>query len=472
MLLLLAACAAPVSDALVPGEVSPPAETALHADGTTLRDDLGRLATFRGVNAGGRSKFAPYSPFDYGGATGVDYDAALADYLDRAATWGITGLRVPFTWAALEPVQGQWDEEWLARYDALVDGAAARGMWVVVDFHQDVYGEFYCGDGFPAWTVDDPPAPHHDCPDWFFGYMDDPEVDAAFDAFWADTRGTRTAHAAMWSALAEHLAGRAGVIGFEPINEPGPGTADTDTWSATTLTDFYSDIAVTLQTAAPGALVFVDPTGLDGASATTALARPDGDNLVFAPHYYDPAILMGADSISVDPAEPLGRWAAVGDAWDVPVWLGEYGADPDLTVASEYGSELYDALDAYGLGATWWEYSVAAEAWNEEDLGLVEADGAENAVLVDVLARPVPRFVAGDDVVVTYVGGTWTLTYEATAGGVTEITLPMRAASDPTGWPGAAATEIRGTGAVYDRRADRVYLRADVAGPVRVEVGR
>jgi hypothetical protein len=181
---------------------------------------------------------------------------------------------------------------------------------------------------------------------------------------------------------------------------------------------------------------------------------------------------MGADSISVDPAEPLGRWAAVGDAWDVPVWLGEYGADPDLTVASEYGSELYDALDAYGLGATWWEYSVAAEAWNEEDLGLVEADGAENAVLVDVLARPVPRFVAGDDVVVTYVGGTWTLTYEATAGGVTEITLPMRAASDPTGWPGAAAAEIRGTGAVYDRRADRVYLRADVAGPVRVEVGR
>ena len=56
------------------------------ADGTRFRDSLGRVVVLRGVDAGGRSKFAPFAPFDY--AAGA-YDVALASYMDRAASWGI-----------------------------------------------------------------------------------------------------------------------------------------------------------------------------------------------------------------------------------------------------------------------------------------------------------------------------------------------------------------------------------------------
>src|SRR5580698_8522627 len=83
---------------------SPP-DWRLQADGTLLLDGLGRVVFLRGVDAGGRSKFAPYVPFDY--AAG-QYTQALGSYMDRAASWGIDAMRVPFTWSALEPTQGTY----------------------------------------------------------------------------------------------------------------------------------------------------------------------------------------------------------------------------------------------------------------------------------------------------------------------------------------------------------------------------
>ncbi|MGH7268892.1 MAG: cellulase family glycosylhydrolase, partial [Polyangiaceae bacterium] len=122
----------------------------LSTAGTSFRDASGRTVLLRGVDAGGRSKLPPYVPFDF--AAG-QYTAALGAYMDRAASWGIDVMRVPFTWAALEPVEGQDDATWLSLYDQLLDAAWAHGIYTILDFHQDVYSEVYCGDGFPAWTV-------------------------------------------------------------------------------------------------------------------------------------------------------------------------------------------------------------------------------------------------------------------------------------------------------------------------------
>jgi endoglycosylceramidase len=77
-----------------------PTDWRLQADGTVLRDSLGRVVFLRGVNAGERSKMAPYVPFDY---TQEQFATALTSYMDRAASWGIDAMRVPFVWAALEP---------------------------------------------------------------------------------------------------------------------------------------------------------------------------------------------------------------------------------------------------------------------------------------------------------------------------------------------------------------------------------
>ena len=398
--------------------IAPPSvDSRVVAVGTELHDGLGRVVFLRGVNAGGRSKFAPYVPFDFAGD--ADFDAALAKYMDRAASWGIDVMRVPFTWAALEPTQGQYDQLWLSRYDAILDAAWARGIWTVVDFHQDVYSEVYCGDGFPAWTVANPPPPHHDCPQWSAEYFTNADVVAAFDAFWAQGSAVQDEYFAAWDVMIDRYKDRPGVLGFEPINEPSSGSASSATFEATTLTDFYSKFVAHARAMAPSSLVFCDPTGLDGVGVSTSMKRPAGDGVVFAPHFYP---------ISTDPDAVLGdmqAWKDVQTQWNVPVWVGEFGAgnDSDSTLARMQAS--FSALDAYGFGGTEWEYSVATELWNDEHGSIVAPDGTELQVARAVM-RPYARAVAGSAIAQAFdaTTSTFTLSYTPANGGVTAVALP------------------------------------------------
>jgi endoglycosylceramidase len=438
-----------------------PSNSRLHADGPRLRDALGRVVVLRGVNVGGRSKLPPFAPFDFADGT---YDARLATYLDRAASWGINTLRVPFTWEAVEPTEGVDDEAFLKRYDALLDAAWERGMFTIVDFHQDIYAAILCGDGFPAWTLPGPhPAPHHDCPGWGTKYLTDPDVRAAFDAFWADGSMSRAAYEKLWDRMAARYGDRPGVIGFEPFNEPAPGTAAPDLWAATTLTPFYTALGARLRKAAPSSLVFVDATGVDSVLVATSLERPEGEGFVFAPHYYQPSAL---DGLTPDPAGvrlALQRWANVGKKWNAPVLLGEFGATNHTPDATAYLTAHFDALDALGMSGTEWEYSVSTELWNSEDLSLVDGKGMENPLAAAIL-RPFPRAVAGDSVVFSYESASHKLDlrYAPASSGVTEIALPDRAY--PSGY------DVTITGGCFDRSIRGALLVQADAGAGSVEV--
>jgi endoglycosylceramidase len=451
-LALIAACG---GDAGLPParscQIARPALGLLHADGTRLADAMNRTIALRGVNAGGRAKTAPYAPFDFDPATSGDYDAKLAAYLDRAASWGIDAVRVTYSWQAAEPVEGTPDAQYLARFDALLDGAAARGLWTIVDFHQDVYAEPYCGDGFPSWTLTDPPAPHDDCPNWSVEYTGDTDVMHAFDAFWSDAGGVQTKYRAMWSALAARETGRAGVIGFEPINEPSQGTADLATWEQATLAPFYMSMAGELRAIGPQ-LVFVDTTGLEGTLGSTGLPDPHGDGIVLAPHSYDPRAAFGGPP-SPDVTARLMPWATLGAQWNVPVVIGEMGIPVDNPFAALHLRRNLQALDTLPLaGATWWEYSVSAALWNAEHFSIVNPDGSETPLVAE-LARPYARALAGDTAVEAWDPDArrFTITYRPSADGApTELAEPTRQA-----W------RIGALGACVDEQAGVVLVQPD-----------
>jgi endoglycosylceramidase len=433
---------------------SPP-DWRLRADGTALRDGLGRVVFLRGVNAGGRSKFAPFVPFDY--ASG-QYASALASYMDRAASWGIDAVRVPFTWAALEPVQGQHDEEWLGRYEQLLQAAWARGIWTVVDFHQDVYSEAFCGDGFPLWTIPDPkPAPHHDCTSWQLEYFQDADVKAAFDRFWAAGSPVMAAFLGAWDFMIARFKDTPGVAGFEPINEPGWGSAATDKFEATTLSAFYAQMVPRVRAAAPLALVFVEPTGFAGSIVTTTLQRPPGDGVVFAPHYYP---ISSPNPETVLPK--MQGWANVGAQWNVPTFVGEFGSDHDSDTTADYMAGHFAALDSLGLSGTEWEYSVESEQWNQEGDSVVASDGTEYPV-AQVLVRPFARAIAGGALTQTWDGAsrTFSLAYAtgSAATNVSEVQLPARAY--PTG------INVALSGGCYDATSapGRLLVQADDGAP-------
>jgi endoglycosylceramidase len=402
-----------------------PSDWRLVADGTNFKDALGRVVFLRGVAAGGRSKFAPYVPFDYppGG-----YATALAAYMDHAASWGIDVMRVPFTWAALEPNQGTNDADWLSRYDQLLDAAWARGIWTVIDFHQDIYAEPFCGDGFPAWTIPyDAGPPVHDCANWSIGYFQDQRVTSAFDRFWDAGTGVQAAYGSAWDVMIARYKDKPGVLGFEPINEPGWGSEDESMFTATTLTAFYSTIVPHMRAAAPTSLVFIDPPGLDGTSVSTTLGKPTGDGIVFAPHYYP------VSTLNAQPATDLVAWQTIGQTWNVPVFLGEFGASNAGAGTAAFASSVFDALDTLSLSGTEWEYSIESELWNKESFSLVAADGGEYPVAKSI-QRPYARAVAGSAIAQAFdaMSGTFTLTFKPTAGGVTEVAVP--ATAYPTGY--------------------------------------
>ena len=68
-----------------------------------------------------------------------------------------------------------------------VEWARDAGLLVVLDMHQDIYGEGFGGDGAPLWTCD---AAHYaafkPADQWFFDYLS-PEVIACVDGFYASS---------------------------------------------------------------------------------------------------------------------------------------------------------------------------------------------------------------------------------------------------------------------------------------------
>lgn len=405
----------------------------LQVDPTTgrLRDARGRDVVLRGVNTGGRSKWAPFVPFPVPESpTPEEVERRATDYFGRVRDWGLDTVRLPFSWEALEPVRGTYDESYRARYEAMVDAAWSHGLRVIVDFHQDIFAAPFCGDGFPPWAVPERyrgPG-RRDHAGWFFKYAFDPGVRESFERFWRGADDLRDAFESMWVSMAETFADHPGVVGFEPMNEPGWGTTDDiEAWKREVLEPFYSEVASTIQSAAPDALVFYDPPGVDALYPMVAShLRPEGSGLVFAPHYYDDGIIHGGGWSGSKPGPVMERFAEFRGESGVPVFIGEFGVGHGAHRARVWLERLLDALDRHRLSATIWEFSETREKWNREDLNLVGPDGEPRRVL-ETYARPWMRAVAG-----THADFEWDPERRRgwaewiSTGGVTEIRIPDR----------------------------------------------
>ncbi len=447
----------------------------IRIDGHRILDVDGRELLLRGINAGGRAKFPPYAPFAFhesGLAAQQDapsFDDALNAYADRLQRWGMSVVRLPFSWEALEPERGRYDDAYLQRYEKMVLAYAARGMRVIVDFHQDVFARPYAGDGFPLWACPTPedgslsPAPAN--PHWFMGYVQDDRVKQAFDRFWADDDGLLAAFEAMWHHMAARMWQHDAVIGFEVINEPGWGTAGMHEWAAQTLTPFYSHMARVIREVAPDAPIFFDATGADALSCTTGLARPDGEGFVFAPHFYAPEVILeGRWEGDVKSIRPLRRWAELGREWNVPVLLGEFGVTPRAQGCDRYVRANYDALDEHRMHATLWECSTTEDDWNDEGMSVLGPGGSEGPTVAE-LVRPYPLAVAGQLTSFRFDAerNEGELRYVARAGGLTEIVLPERR------FPSCQALFEQGSG-TFEQIGDRGHIRATNDGAVTLRI--
>lgn len=130
-------------------------------------DAHGRHVLLRGVNLGGDCKvpFTPnghsYLPSDFADHRTVSFigrPAPLEEldaHLARIAGWGFNCLRLLTTWEAVEHAgPGEHDEAYLDYYAEVCRRAGHHGLYVFVDFHQDVWSRMSGGDGAPGWTFE------------------------------------------------------------------------------------------------------------------------------------------------------------------------------------------------------------------------------------------------------------------------------------------------------------------------------
>lgn len=185
-----------------------------------------------------------------------------------------------------------------------------------------------------------------------------------------------------------------GAIGYDLLNEP---------WAdeKTELGPLYEDAARVIRGVDPSAILFVEPDvrRVTGMMPTSALERPKFENFAYAPHLYDPITVSAQGYFSWNPfLEALyERLPRKSRYWNVPLFLGEFGAFAETGNVGAYIDRQYDLLDeSLASGAQWnytpsWSRSLK-DGWNDEDYSIIDDEGLMRK---NFRIRPFPRRIAG-----------------------------------------------------------------------------
>ena len=95
-------------------------------------------------------KIPPYVP----STDKVDPEMSFGEEdIKQLRSWGFNAIRLGVMWPGVEPSEGKYSSEYLAKMKAIVDLAGSYGIYSLVEFHQDLFSEKFCGDGVPAWAL-------------------------------------------------------------------------------------------------------------------------------------------------------------------------------------------------------------------------------------------------------------------------------------------------------------------------------
>lgn len=373
----------------------------LHSDRQFIRDSRDRVVILRGVNARVDGVFDV--TFDDGRLPLEDLATFTADDARQMRALGFNVLRLPINWSGIEPTQGQYDEAYLDRVAAVVELCAAEEIWVIVDYHQDAYSKEIGEDGAPLWAIQPPPTellggPLGDSLEMrrfsaqvlaaFAGFFNDQDEDLS-DEWLQAAFGDMTRH------VAERFADEPWVLGYELYNEPV--ASDAQVWA------FHGRVVPKIREVDDRHLLLFEPSATRNVIETAPLSASAfaDDQGIYAPHLYTFSFgdaTTSLETLSEDDLRPNVQ-AAVAEAasWETPLFVGEWGIDPDATNSALYVELMYGLFDANLLHSTVW-------LWKEDSQGmwgLFDYDEASDTwtLRTDIAAlhsRPYAMAIAGE----------------------------------------------------------------------------
>jgi endoglycosylceramidase len=349
------------------------------------------------------AKLPPYLPSAVG--FGTDDAAFLAQN-------GFDVVRLGVIYRAVEPMPGVYDDNYLNGIAATVQQLGARGVYTLLDFHQDQYNERFHGEGFPDWAVQDDGlanTPDHGFPG---NYTTMPALEHAFDNLWADAPGPggvglQERYAAAWAHVAARFAGDDHVLGYDLFNEPWPGSAWPSCVSSSGCPAFEAKLGAleakgiaAIRGADPKHLVWYEPNGsFNLGQAETQLPNFHDPRAGMSFHDYcsstTAVACISPEQLVLDKA--LRRSRKTGDA----LLLTEFGATNDVATLTRVEADA----DAVRMPWIEWAYcgcsdpTTSAIPADSEALVLDPEQSPQGANVVHAtlgaLVRPYPLVVAG-----------------------------------------------------------------------------
>lgn len=443
-----------------------PLHSQLRREGRYLVDAQHRVVLLHGVNA--VWKLPPYAPPD----TAEGFTAADADWL-RAH--GFNSVRLGVLFAGVMPAEGVIDSAYLDRIDRVVQLLTSRGIYVLFDFHQDIYSERYGGEGFPAWAVNSNgiPATNIGFPANYFT----PAVLRTFDNFWNDTGGLQDRYREAWQAVAARWKAQDHHGGYDLFNEPFPGTPwpscanplGCPLFDTLKLQAMFDGVRAGIRSVDADNLVFYEPNFLFNSGALTGLGRYTPINepqLGFSFHKYCLLGLLlhqyGATDLPTCPLfhRLVGKNAArAAEQMDAAALLTEFGASDDLPDLQT----VVDLADQEFTGWQYWHYKEwhdpTTESQTSGGQGLFVKDedlASVKAAKLAVLERPYPQATAGTPIELHFDPASGDFLYRYTpraAQADTEIHVPAQH------YPNGYALSLSGADAVSPAGARLLRLR-------------
>lgn len=457
---------------------------ALHIQDSHFEDTQGRRVILNGLNMVCKDPESSYL-----------WPISEKEYIDLAAQ-GINVLRFGIIWAGVEPTPGCYDEQYLQNIRQHLQWAEKAGIYIFLDFHQDLYGISF-SDGAPKWAELTDGLPHITGDLWSDAYLISPAVNCAIEHFWKNTEVDGIGLMDRYLEMLRHTAGFfrdvPNLLGYDVMNEPYPGTlgqaalaavlealpggADaqlkdqsekaqlisslndmsqyrrltellgtyTVPWEETVLCQFYSKAAAAIHSEMPEALIFTNPCYFTNLGTPCGLTRLD-DNQVLAPHGYDLIVDTGFDAL-YEPGRIdyiFDQHLKTGQRLNLPVLVGEWGAFDGRPGNDAAAEQMIRILERNFWSHTFWTWSASIEKFPEWNY----------------LHRGYPVKTAGSLESYCWKNNRFQMSYTA-AEGETEVYIPDLASKKVAVVSGCAC---------FDKKQDLLVIRAKAGDRISLDV--
>jgi endoglycosylceramidase len=312
-----------------------------------------------------------------------------------------------------------------------------RGIYVFLDFHQDLGHEVYGGDGFPDWAL--PIDEGHPRPTpagfrnkkWYLNYLTNESLKHTYESFWKNDLTNKELSlnhfpvrthiekpigqtVKFFKSFNEGL-GHPSIIGVEAFNEPQPGLFSDQDFETNYLFPYYRNVNSEIRKFDDSLFILFEPQVIWDISLDPKKTKdpqeiktylPEnlsvidnfGENGVLSFHYYDEFsagnfVPENTEKYEGDLKEIFKQLALAATKRGLVPFLTEFGGNQESGKVREHLNIVLNQIESNFLNFTIWNYNLynteeGKDGWNFENFSLVGPNNTRRNI--DVVARPYP----------------------------------------------------------------------------------